>query len=156
MGDEAFMAVATQSFKAADAIFKHEKPGDLTFNPNADMTTLTSAQVSQALQYYTGLHAFAVCETAKTDAQMTATDFRLRVLRKSLLAELASTKRKKYDIDAEIETDAEYSRLLENKAHLTVQRLALEATMKGVEEKAACLSRELTRREGESRLAGRH
>lgn len=136
----------------ADAIFKHERPGDLKFNPNADMTTLSSAQVAQAFQYYTGLHSYAICEAAKIDAMMTATDFKMRVIKKSMLARLTGGKRKKYDIEAEIETNAEYNALMEKRAELSVQRLALEATTKGLDEKAGCLSRELTRREFESRL----
>jgi hypothetical protein len=151
-GDAAFQAVATQSFRTAAEIFNHEKPSTLAFNPHADMTALTGAQVAQALQFFTGMHAYAICECAKVDAEMTAVDFQLRVLRKKLTVEAMGAKRKKYDIDASIEMDTRFMELSEMRAQLGIKRAALEATSKGLEEKASCMSRELTRREGEGRL----
>ncbi len=119
------------------------------------MTSLSSAQVSQAFQYYTGMFCYAMSETAKVDAETVAVEFRLRVIGKTITVRHAGTKHKKYDVDAVIATDKDHVALSEKKAMLQVQRIALEATMKGLEEKAACLSRELTRRETEARIAPR-
>ena len=154
-GEEAFNAVYAQSFKRANDIFVHEQPDALTFNPHQDMTSLSSAQVSQAFQFFTGMYCYAMSETAKVDAETVAVEFRMRVIAKTITVHHAGTKQKKYDVDAVIATDKQYVALSEKKAMLQVQRIALEATTKGLEEKAACLSRELTRRETESRIAPR-
>jgi len=147
--------VYAQSFKKANDIFVHEQPEALTFNPHQDMTSLSSAQVSQAFQFFTGMYCYAMSETAKVDAETVAVEFRMRVIAKTITVHHAGTKQKKYDVDAVIATDKQYVALSEKKAMLQVQRIALEATTKGLEEKAACLSRELTRRETESRIAPR-
>ncbi len=154
-GEDAFTAVYAQSFKKANDIFVHEKPADLTWNPHQDMTSLSSAQVSQAFQFFTGMYCYAMSETAKVDAETVAVDFRMRVIAKTITVHHAGMKQKKYDVDAVIATDKQYVALSEKKAMLQVQRIALEATTKGLEEKAACLSRELTRRCEETRIAPR-
>lgn len=152
MGDDAVLSIASRAVRRAADLFTHDKPSDLAFNPNGDMTKLAGPAVAQAFQYFTGMHAFLACELGKLDAEQTVQEFQVKIVKQRIILGSADSKSKKYNIDAHISLDEEHLRLSKNLLEKTAYRAALEATVKGLENKAACLSRELTRREYESRL----
>lgn len=149
VGEDAQASIVAQAMVRARDLFSHDKPGALPFNPNGDSTKWSAQQVMQAYQYLTGLHSFAIVELAQLDAEIAALDFNMRIIQKRLIVEVSGSKRKKYDIDAEITMNSEHMLLSKRKAEKAIMRTVLEATAKGLETKAACLSRDLTRRQME-------
>lgn len=153
MGEDAVMAIASRGIKRAGAFYTHDRPGDVDFNVNGDMTAMASAQVSRAFQFFTGMHAFLACELGKLDAEQIVLEFQLRVIKQTIILEHADEKgKKKYDVDAKVTLNEQHLRLATALAEKGAYRAALEASTKGLENKAACLSREMTRRCEEVRL----
>jgi hypothetical protein len=150
MGRSAYESLIDAAARRVEAIYKHEKPADMDFDPHMDISRMSFAQVSRANQFFTALHSFMLQDLARMDAQIAALEFRRRVVKDTLTLQNASGQ-KKYNLDATIGMDPQYSALSERLMQLEIERKMLSASAAGVENKAACVSRDVTRRESEGR-----
>lgn len=129
----------------ARALCDHQAPALPPIDPNSDMTRMSLVQLGQSFQYFTGLHAHLVQQIAEASTKILALEFRLRLHHDRMLMGLRSGA-KKYTVDAQIRLDPEYSRLSEDLKVQEIRKVALSAAAAGAEGKAACLSREISRR----------
>lgn len=152
MGEDAVIAIATRGAQRAAAIFDHTKPQPVPWDVDTDMTKLSSQQVGQAYQYFVGMHSYAQSELSKVDGQLTVLEFRRRITKDTILLGSTEAKSKKYNLDAKVSLDSQHLALTTQILELQTYKTALEATVNGLQNKAQCFSRELTRRESDQRV----
>jgi hypothetical protein len=150
MGDDAVLAIAKQAVSRTRGIYSHEKPDDLDFNPNSDVSRMSGAQIARANQYFVGMHAFMTQDIAQLDAEITALEFRRKILKETIVLQNNSGQ-KKYNVDAIVTLDGRHQKLSQRITELEIQRIAMTAAAKGLENKAAMISRDISRREVEAR-----
>lgn len=130
------------------AIYSAPDPKIPSFDVNGDMTGFSIVQVGQAYQYFVGLQAFLLQKLATCDSVVCALEFERRLARDRLIM-AHNGGSKKYAIDAIISQDPNYQEMSRRLLQEEATKTALTAAVKGVEARAASLSRELTRRADE-------
>lgn len=148
LGGDAILSVIHQATRKALDIYEHEKPDGAPVGQNADITNLSMRQVGQLHQYYTSMHAYAIQELARSDQDLTLAEYNHDVPKKQLMLSLDSGQQK-YKIEAEMAQNEKIKRAWELVLEKRAYKEMLSALSRGLENKAAMASREISRRGAE-------
>lgn len=118
-----------------------------------DITALSSRAVAQYLGYYTAMHAYAIAELAKVDIAHLRKRSEAESRRKNIARTGMVYSKSKYIVDREIRLDRGMEDIEKVCHELEARQKEIGAYVSIFDKYAQALSRELTRRTSESKLA---
>lgn len=120
-----------------------------------DITKIHSRELGKRYSYFVGQHCYAAGQLSLVDVEKTELVEKLRIAEAKLSKQLASKKLEKWRMTNEFFEDDLWRRIHLRLVRVEALRNVLATVVDGYEKKAACLSREMTRRAAETGLLGR-